>query len=292
MQENIDGFGDLRPEEFADWLSAGDEQAFRAACHLIHIRLKGELRRLYENYDGASAAVGSFDDSLDGFLLWLHGGHAAGKKPFAAVGTLRDRTRFFSWIKACYKRYLLAAISELRRAAQTQAAAAADASSSVTGQEARIEAVVTAIAYALQTSDADSRLLLLRWLLSVLDPRRSLGNEAVARALDVSHVAYRVKTHRIKTALQACVASLMRGRRRPSLDEAHLMLRDQLSDGFGPLLYDVLYERYEEALAQHPARERLLALDRQNRRLHESDAPQGAEALLELLCGRKNPPLY
>ncbi len=281
MKSNRTDFLSFSAEEFCRCIAIGDKISGEAAYYLIHNRMKGSLEALYCGNNGES--VGELDDTLDDFFLYLHGG-IDGRKPFATVRTVLCPEALFGWVESTYLNFLnnekrkgrvrhtpYYNVSEGTSSNDASKATSSDDVSkapSSLSYEQQIQTIATAIAYCDQTSLPENRFLVFRWLLSQLEPQRSMGNEVVAKSLHISHVAYRVQTHRLKTKLVNDVMYLVAGGTL-SLDEEHQAMRDTLSDRFEHL-YEELYRWYENSIENHPLRDELLALDRKNGHLHET----------------------
>lgn len=85
-----------------------------------------------------------------------------------------------------------------------------------------------------------------RTLLTLLNKQAALSSEAVAQALGMTDIAYRVSVHRMKGSLTKYRTRLLQGENLP-LDEAHREMSRCINDDFTHL-YPTLFHYYEQVI--------------------------------------------
>lgn len=131
------------------------------------------------------------------------------------------------------------------------------------------------IAYAHQTFNPNYRFVLFRFLLSMLNRQQSLSNEAVAQALGMTCLSYRVTAHRAKCSLAKLRDRLLLGESLP-LDDTHLQMAQHINDDFSNL-YSTLSVYYDQIIDTLPCAAAIRQLRQQYREttghtLHEPTA--------------------
>ncbi|MBR4148090.1 MAG: hypothetical protein IKU00_09440 [Bacteroidales bacterium] len=229
-----------------------DAKSVEAAYYLLKRRLSRALKAVYEVY-GVGMADG-FDDTVEDFFLYLHDGNAVhDAKPFAMLEGVRNKGAFFAWVLGTYRRFLLNKAKEeaRRRALLEHARLLSKEEERLYPEETLIRFLTTAIAYADQQFVTRNRFILYRLLLSFLDHGKAIPQEAMARALGMQPVTYRVCTKRQKDRLLGLILLQETGQTL-DLDFDHAAMRDKMSDGFDRI-YELLLERYGATLNDLPA---------------------------------------
>jgi hypothetical protein len=109
----------------------------------------------------------------------------------------------------------------------------------------------------------------------MLNRQHSLSNEAVAKALGMTCLSYRVTAHRAKCNLAKLRDRLLRGESLP-LDDAHLQMARHINDDFSNL-YPTLSVYYDQIIDTLPCAAAIRQLRQQYREttghtLHEPTA--------------------
>lgn len=235
------------------------DQRVEAAYYLLKKRLDHAMKALYEVY-GFGLADG-FDDTVEDFFLYLHDGNAVhDAKPFAMLEGVRNKGAFFAWVLGTYRRFLLNKAKEeaRRRALLEHARLLSKEEERLYPEETLIRFLTTAIAYADQQFVARNRFILYRLLLSFLDHGKAIPQEAVAKALGMQPVTYRVCTKRQKDRLLGFILLQETGETL-DLDPDHTALRDWMTDGFSRL-FQLLLERYDLTLNELPSARLIMEL--------------------------------
>ena len=118
-------------------------------------------------------------------------------------------------------------------------------------EEVLIALLAAAIAYADQQFTLRNRFILYRMLLSFLDHSLAIPQHAMALALNMHPVTYRVCNKRLKDRLSEFILMQEAGETL-KLDSAHQLMRERIMESFNRL-YGLLLEYYEETLALLPS---------------------------------------
>ena len=268
-------FDALTASDYCDLVLGGDAEA---AYYLLKKRLLKALEAVYELH-GFGLDM-ELEDSLDDFYLYLYeGNQTSGIQPFDMVRGIRNKRTFFAWIIATYRHYLInRAKEETRRKALTKQAGMMMAEErGIISNENMIRNLASAIAYADQQFNSRNRFVLYRMLLSFLDHSKAIPQEAMAQAMGMQPVTYRVCSKRQKDRLLEYIQSQESGASL-SLDVDHGMMRDRIVDGF-ERLYELLLEYYDKALDDLPQADAVNALRLQqgdpNGMMHEGKPAYG-----------------
>ena len=196
--------------DFIDILLRGDEQADEAAYYLLHNRVRLQLKRRFEVYH--NRLMDDFEDVLEDFFLYLREGKGGGNRtPYQSLRRIRKKEVFEAWLINAFRNYLALRAAEegkvlfsgldpdnLAGIDGIDSPAITDLSASLLTDERRLSLASDLIAYAHQTFSPHYRFVLFRSLLSMLNRKQSIPNEAVAQALGMTDLSYRVTAHRTK----------------------------------------------------------------------------------------------
>ena len=290
--------------DFIDILLRGDEQADEAAYYLLHNRVRLQLKRRFEVYH--NRLMDDFEDVLEDFFLYLREGKGGGNRtPYQSLRRIRKKEVFEAWLINAFRNYLalraaeegkvlfsgldpdnLAGIDGIDSPAITDFSAIADfsaitdLSASLLTDERMLSIASDLIAYAHQTFSPHYRFVLFRSLLSMLNRKQSIPNEAVAQALGMTDLSYRVTAHRTKCSLAKLRDRLLRGESLP-LDDAHLQMARHINDDFTHL-YPTLSVYYDQTIDSLPCAAAIRQLRWQYREttgnlLHEPEVAYSAQ---------------
>ena len=230
----------LSASAYYDRVLAGSSEA---VYYLLKHRLGKALKAVHELH--GFGLSDDFEDTLDDFFLYLYD---SGYQPFGIIGKIQNKRTFFGWTVSTYRHFLLNRAKEelKRKELLRQVCMASREEEGGLTNETMILFLASAIAYADQQFKARNLFVFYRMLLSFLDHGKAIPQEAMARALDMHPVTYRVCTKRQKDRflefilLQETGTSL-------ELDAHHDLMRDRIVNGF-ERLYDLLLEYYNKAL--------------------------------------------
>ena len=242
----------LPVSEYYDLIVKEGEEGLEAAYYLLTMRLDRALRGIFELY--GFGLNDDYKDTIDDFFLYLYEGNLeATSKPFAMMERIRNKKAFFAWVLGTYRRFLLnRAKDELkRRELLEHASLLAKEEPERYPEDVLVHFLASAIAYADQQFVPRNRFILYRVLLSFLDHRRAIPQEAMAGALNMHPVTYRVSSKRQKDRLMALIL-LQEAGQTLELDPWHSSMCKRISDDFNHL-YKVLLEYYEQTLEKLPS---------------------------------------
>ena len=278
--------------DFIDILLRGDEQADEAAYYLLHNRVRLQLKRRFEVYH--NRLMDDFEDVLEDFFLYLREGKGGGNRtPYQSLRRIRKKEVFEAWLINAFRNYLALRAAEegkvlfsgldpdnLAGIDGIDSPAITDLSASLLTDERRLSLASDLIAYAHQTFSPHYRFVLFRSLLSMLNRKQSIPNEAVAQALGMTDLSYRVTAHRTKCSLAKLRDRLLRGESLP-LDDAHLQMARHINDDFTNL-YPTLSVYYDQIIDTLPCASAIRQLRWQYREttgnlLHEPEVAYSAQ---------------
>lgn len=258
-------------------LNNRDGQADEAMYCLLHQRLSYNLRQRFEVYQ--HQLLDSFDDVIDDFFLYLReGNEVENQSPYIVLRSVNKKDSFESWILNTFRNYLSVRATKEGRVTHTEplaeSVADVDTFSSELTDEQKLSVASNLIAYGHQKLSSRDGFIFLRAMLTMLNKQKALPNEAMAKALGMTDVSYRVTVHRMKCNLAQYRSELLRGEHF-QLDEKHQQMARRIYDDFLHL-YPTLLGYYSQAIDQLPCADAIKQL-RQNHYLttgnmmHESE---------------------
>lgn len=276
MKHSID-FEKCSPSAYYDYIVQQGERSAEAVYYLLTRRLSPVLNHLYRLH--GEGLEEEYADTIDDFFLYLHdglGGNAS--KPFALMESVQEKKAFFSWVISTYRIFLLnkRRIQFDRPLLKRNAYEDGMPEEGDGGEESLTACLATAIAYTDQQLPARNRFLFYRLLLSLLDDTLAIPQEAMAKALDMHPVTYRVYTKRQKDSFLQCILEQELGEGL-NLDGIHTQMRDQIVHHFDQL-YELLLKGYDRALNELPCNDRVVSLRERysmgrDHLMHEPKAP-------------------
>lgn len=220
-----------------------DEAMYR----ILHQRLNSHLRKRFEIYQ--NRMTDGFEDIVDDFFLYLRDGiNGTNKTNYESLYRIKNPEAFSAFIINTFRNYLsFRAAKEVKFAYAERSAdsfAEDEAASSILTDEQKLAIASNLIAYAHQTLPPRDCFILFRTLLTMLNKKQALPNEAMAKALGMSDIAYRVTVHRMKNNLAKYRTQLLQGQRL-ELDEQHQAMADKINNDFLNL-YPTLLVYYDQ----------------------------------------------
>ena len=256
----------------------GGERADETMYYLLHQRLRPQLRRRFEIVQ--NQLLDDFDDVLVDFLFYLRDGRNSDEgNPYPSLRRIRNRETFGGWLLNTFRNYLSVRAAKENRLSYSEHDfndnISDDAPNSLLTDEQKLSFAADLIAYAHQVMVPRDSFIFFRTLLTLLNKQAALSSEAVAQALGMTDIAYRVSVHRMKGSLSTYRTRLLQGE--PLLlDEAHREMSRRINDDFTHL-YPTLFHYYEQvidsldsAAAIRKLREEYLAAT--GTEVHESEA--------------------
>lgn len=285
-KDEVSPFLEVPSADFIDILLQGGVRADEAAYYLLHHRVNFQLRRCFEVYH--SRLADDFEDVVEDFFLYLREGNGGGddgdRTPYRSLRSIRNKEVLEAWLVRTFRNYLAvrAAVEKqfLHRAISAEDVVCSGtfdtpAATDITGttnvsdgtnpfgpsevpeipdtlqtDEWILSVAANLIAYAHQTFNPNYRFVLFRSLLSMLNRKQSIPNEAVAQALGMTDLSYRVTAHRTKCSLAKLRDRLLHGESLP-LDDAHLQMARHINDDFTNL-YPTLSVYYDQIIDTLP----------------------------------------
>ena len=221
-----------------------------AMYDLLHNRLSKQLMRKFEAFE--HQLLDGFDDIVDDFFLYLRDGtnrtDGTNRIKYESLYRIKNPEAFEAFIVNTFRNYLsVRAAKEVKFACAERSAdsfAEDEAASSILTDEQKLAIASNIIAYAHQTLPPRDCFILFRTLLTMLNKKQALPNEAMAKVLGMSDIAYRVTVHRMKSNLAKYRTHLLQGQRL-ELDEQHQAMADKINDDFLNL-YPTLLIYYDQ----------------------------------------------
>ncbi len=254
------------------YLIAAEEADIETIHHMLTVTLREQLLGIFNST--AKSPILTFQDSLDDFLLFLYYGPAymqeAGLRPFSLLLRVEHSSSLYQWVKSAYRiRLRQTAVSGRRTLTEPDDSISLE----VTSEDERHE-LCNAMAICISESGNIGRFIILRWLLTVLEPDRAIRQEPMAKAAGISHANYRVSTKRqkdrLKQTLKKVRTSVSHKQDRPASE-----LYEDLYTNFD-CLYDCLLRHYDMCIAGLPQADRITELRKRlsqesGRTLHQDE---------------------
>lgn len=249
----------------------GDEQADEAMYRLLHHHLNHQLRQRYEVYH--HQLFDDFEDIVDDFFFYLRDGKEGdNQQTYQSLQSIEKRESFEAWILNTFRNYLSVRASKEEKFTLTELPveymAESDTPTSLLTDEWKLSTMSNLIAYAHQAFPPYEGFIFLRTLLTLLNKKQALPNDAMAKALGMSSGNYRVTVHRLKERLAKYLTSLIQGKHLV-LDDMHQLMAKRINDDFLHL-YPTLLGYYSQAIDSLPCADAVKQL-RQNHYLTTGD---------------------
>ena len=258
-------------------LNNSDGRADEAMYCLLHQRLSRQLRQRFEDYQ--HQLLDSFDDVIEDFFFYLReGNEGENQSPYLVLRSVNKKDSFESWILNTFRNYLSVRATKEGRVTHTEplteSVADVDKFSSELTDEQKLSVASDLLAYAHQKLSSRDGFIFLRSMLTMLNKQKALPNEAMAKALGMTDVSYRVTVHRMKCNLAQYRSDLLRGEHF-HLDEKHQQMAKRIYDDFLHL-YPTLLGYYSQTIDQLPCADAIKQL-RQNHYLTSGNMMHEAE---------------
>ena len=226
--------------DFVEIILKGDDEAM---YYLLHDRLKHSLYERYEAYN--NHLCDDYEDVIDDFFLYLR---ECGRYPYEPLKRIKKKESFETWLLNTFRNYL-----SNRAEAEGQGFSSqqnCEAHSLIAGEgisdDEKVRIVSQLIAYAHQVFYPRGRFIFLRSLLTMLNKQRAVPNKEMAKALDMSDLAYRVAVYRMKQNVKRFRERLLKGEML-RLDDDHQQMADSINRDFIHL-YPTLFRIYLECI--------------------------------------------
>lgn len=235
--KSMEKYDALSASAYYDEVVSGNTEA---TYYLLKKRLERALSKVYDLH--GFGLSDDFDDTIDEFFLYLYDRNLS----------IQDKRTFFSWTVATYRHFLInSAKKEMRKKAlMEQVRLSPKGEECGLSNETMVLFLASAIAYADQRFTPRNRFVFYRMLLSFLDHSKAIPQAAMAQALDMTPVTYRVSTKRQKDRFLEYILMQESGATL-DLDDDHGLMRDRIVDAF-ERLYELLMEYYNKSLEAIP----------------------------------------
>ena len=248
----------LTASEYYDIVACSAEPPEEAVYMLLQRRLHRALHRVF-NLHGFGLSD-DFNDTIDEFFLYLYEGNDGSCPPFSIVNSIHHKEAFFAWTLATYRNFLLNKAKEevQRKNLLEQAQWMSKGEKKGLSLDTMIRYLAAAIAYADQCFKPGNLFIFYRSILSLLDRNRAIPQEAMAEAMKLHPVTYRVRCKRQRDCFQRLILTQEAGQRL-ELDRRHELMRCCIEEEFNRL-YDLLIGYYHRVLEQLPDKGDIRAL--------------------------------
>ena len=228
--------------DFVGLILDGGERADEAMYYLLHQRFYQQLRKRFEVVQ--NQLLDDFDDVLVDFLFYLRDGKDSDEgNPYTSLWRIRNRETFGGWLLNTFRNYLSVRVAKENRLSYSEHDfndnVREDTAPSILTDEQKLSFAADLIAYAHQVMAPRDSFIFFRTLLLLLNKQAALDCEAVAQALGMTDIAYRVSVHRMKGSLTKYRTRLLQGENLP-LDEPHREMSRRINDEFTHL-YPTLF---------------------------------------------------
>ncbi len=243
-------FAGIPVPDFVEIILKGDDEAM---YYLLHERLNHQLQARYEAYN--NHLLDDYEDVIDDFFLYLR---ESGRYPYQALQRIKKKEAFETWLLNTFRNYLSNRAEVEGRVFSSQGNCEAhwmqgncEAHLPIMGEggicdDEKINVVSLLIAYAHQVFYPRGRFIFLRSLLTMLNKQRAVPNKEMAKALDMSDLAYRVAVYRMKQNVRHFRERLLKGETL-RLDDEHQQMADSINCDFIHL-YPTLFRIYMECI--------------------------------------------
>ena len=214
-----------------------------AMYDLLHHHLNQKLKRKFEVFE--HQLLDDFDDIVDDFFLYLRDGKSGTNRiTYQSLYKIKNPEAFEAWTFSTFRNYLSGRAAKEGKMVYAQISVDKivddDTAASILTDEQKLSIASNLIAYAHQTLPSRDCFILFRTLLTLLDKKQALPNEAMARVLGMSDIAYRVTIHRMKSNLAKYRTQLLQGQFL-HLDEQHQAMAQNIYNDFLNLYPTLLY---------------------------------------------------
>lgn len=243
----------------ATYLIAAQEADVEAIHHMLSVTLAEPLRNIYNRT--LKSGMQSFEDTIDDFLLFLYHGPKhmsdAGLPPFSLLLRVEHSSSLYKWVTSAYRIRLRqtmgtgsSTLSLDNTDFQIQSAGLLPDNMLDNENEGKRHELCDAIAICISQSDPLGRFIILRWLLTVLEPDKAIPQAPMAKAIGITHSNYRVSTKRQKDRLRHTMET-QHSKSMPPTDAATIAIRNNLICNSNHL-YDCLTGYYDRCIAELP----------------------------------------
>ena len=191
-------FAGISVPDFVDIILHDGDKSDEAMYYLLHQRLAHQLRERFEVchqhiYDG-------FEDVVEDFFLYLReGSDGKNHQSYQSLRHIKNKDAFETWLLNTFRNYLNNRVQAEERYSFIRSSDYESRQSDESlSDEQKLTIASHLIAYAHQVFYPRGRFIFLRSLLTMLNKQKALPDKEMAAALQMTHLSYRVMTHRMK----------------------------------------------------------------------------------------------
>ena len=279
--------------DFVDIILSGGEKADEAMFHLLHQRLNHQLRQRFEVYQ--HLLFDDFEDIVEDFFLYLREGREGdNQQKYQSLRFIEKKESFEPWILNTFRNYLSGRAAKEGQITHSEICTenVTDAEvPSILTDEKMLSIASNLIAYAHQEFIPRDCFIFLRTLLTMLNKRKALSNESVAKAMEMTDISYRVTVYRIKCRLAEYRSRLLQ-EESLRLDDMHKQMAQKINDDFLHL-YPTLLGYYDQAIDTLPCAEIIKQLRQEyyvttGNMMHESESSYASNLTIEAFWNKLN----
>jgi hypothetical protein len=239
-------FAGISVPDFVDIILHDGDKSDEAMYYLLHQRLAHQLRERFEVchqhiYDG-------FEDVVEDFFLYLReGSDGKNHQSYQSLRHIKNKDAFETWLLNTFRNYLNNRVQAEERYSFIRSSDYESRQSDESlSDEQKLTIASYLIAYAHQVFYPRGRFIFLRSLLTMLNKQKALPDKEMAAALQMTHLSYRVMTHRMKHNIARFRNRLMNDEQLV-LDTEHQQMARHIYNDFTHL-YPTLLSYYTQTI--------------------------------------------
>ena len=239
-------FAGMPIPDFVDIILHDGGKSDEAMYYLLHQRLAHQLRERFEVchqhiYDG-------FEDVVEDFFLYLReGSDGKNHQSYQSLRHIKNKDAFETWLLNTFRNYLNNRVQAEERYSFIRSSDYESRQSDESlSDEQKLTIASHLIAYAHQVFYPRGRFIFLRSLLTMLNKQKALPDKEMAAALQMTHLSYRVMTHRMKHNIARFRNRLMNDEQLV-LDTEHQQMARHIYNDFTHL-YPTLLSYYTQTI--------------------------------------------
>ena len=287
----ISPFAGIPVPDFMDIILQQNDESDEAMYYLLHQRLEHQLHERYDDYH--QQLYDGYEDVVEDFFLYLREGKDGSKRyPYQSLRRIKKKDAFETWLLNTFRNYLSNRANEENGISfVSYNEHESRESDELLSDEQKMLIVSQLIAYAHQVFYPRGRFIFLRSLLTMLNKKKALPNEEVAKTLGMTDISYRVTLHRMKGNLIKFRQRLMQGETL-RLDDKHQQMAQQIYDDFTHL-YPALLMFYTQTIDSLKCADAIKQLRQQHYETtgfmaHEPDADSSSRTTIKAFWNKMN----
>ena len=287
----ISPFAGIPVPDFMDIILQQNDESDEAMYYLLHQRLEHQLHERYDDYH--QQLYDGYEDVVEDFFLYLREGKDGSKRyPYQSLRRIKKKDAFETWLLNTFRNYLSnrSAAKERMTFIKYSDHESFELHEPYTDEQ-KLAITSQLIAYAHQVFYPRGRFIFLRSLLTMLNKKKALPNEEVAKTLGMTDISYRVTLHRMKGNLIKFRQRLMQGEML-RLDDKHQQMAQNIYDDFNHL-YPILLTYYTQTIDTLKCADAIKQLRQQHYEAtgfmaHEPDADYPSRTTIKAFWNKMN----